>query len=95
MGLEAAITKAADSDMDLVEIGFQEGLVLAKIMDYGKFMFKQQKTQSQSRSNAKRTELKTLKISYKISDHDLDVRRNQAIRFGKEKHQIKLVLTLR
>ena len=62
----------------------QDGIVLAKVVDYGKFLFKQQKQQSQSKSNQKKTELKTMKLTYKIGDHDLEVRKSQAEKWAKE-----------
>ena len=80
MTRDAALTLAGSQDLDLVEVGMQDGLPLTKIIDYGKFVFKQQKQQSQNKSNTKKTELKTMKLTYKIGDHDLDVRRNQAER---------------
>jgi translation initiation factor IF-3 len=62
----------------------QDGVVLAKIVDYGKFLFKQQKQQSQSKGNQKKTELKTMKLTYKIGDHDLHVRKTQSEKWAKE-----------
>ena len=73
----------------------QDGIPLAKIIDYGKMIFKQQKQQSQNKSNTKKTELKTMKLTYKIGDHDLDVRRNQAEKWAKDGNPIKIFLQLR
>ena len=73
----------------------QDGVPLAKIMDYGKYIFKQQKQQAQNKSNTKKTELKTMKITYKIGDHDLDVRRKQAEKWAKEGNPMKVFLQLR
>lgn len=64
-------------------------------MDYGKYIFKQQKQQAQNKSNTKKTELKTMKITYKIGDHDLDVRRKQAEKWAKEGNPMKVFLQLR
>jgi len=79
MSLSEAISKASALEMDIVEIGMQGGVVLTKMMDYGKFLFKQQK--SQNKSHSKKTEVKTIKLTYKIGDHDLEIRKNQAIKF--------------
>lgn len=95
MSREAALSLAHQDDLDLVEMGMQDGLPLAKILDYGKFLFKQQKQQSQNKSNTKKTELKTMKITYKIGDHDLDVRRKQAEKWAKEWNPMKVFLQLR
>ena len=56
----------------------QDGMPLVKMMDYGKHLFKQQKQQAGSKGNNKKTEVKTIKLTYKIGDHDIDVRRIQA-----------------
>lgn len=95
MTRDAALTLAGSQDLDLVEVGMQDGLPLTKIIDYGKFVFKQQKQQSINKSNTKKTELKTMKLTYKIGDHDLDVRRNQAERWAKEWNPMKIFLQLR
>ena len=73
----------------------QEGIPLVKIVDYGKYIFKQQKQHSQNKSHQKKTELKTMKLTYKIGDHDLDVRRNQAEKWAKEGNPMKILLQLR
>ncbi|MGP1583120.1 MAG: translation initiation factor IF-3 [Candidatus Altimarinota bacterium] len=96
MSLSDALATAESHNLDLVEMGgMQEGVPLAKIMDYGKYIFKQQKQQAQNKSNTKKTELKTMKITYKIGDHDLDVRRKQAEKWAKEGNPMKVFLQLR
>jgi translation initiation factor IF-3 len=95
MSRDSALNLAGSKDLDLVEMGMQEGLPLVKIMDYGKHLFKQQKQQAQSKGNTKKTELKTMKLTYKIGDHDLDVRRKQAEGWAKEGHPMKILLQLR
>jgi translation initiation factor IF-3 len=95
LSLEAALDKAAEMEMDLVEIGVQNGVVLAKIMDYGKFLFKQQKNLAHGRQSSKKADVKTLKITYKIGEHDLEIRRTQAKKFAAAGHPLKIMLTLR
>ncbi len=95
MTRDAALNLAGSKDLDLVEMGMQDGLPLAKILDYGKHLFKQQKQQSGNKGNAKKTEVKTTKLTYKIGDHDLDVRKKQAEGWAKEGHPMKILLQLR
>lgn len=84
MSRNDAINLAESKDLDLVEMSFQDGIPLCKIMDYGKYVFKQQKQQSHNKNQAKKTEIKTMKITYKIGEHDLDVKRKQAEKWAKE-----------
>lgn len=95
MTRDQALNLAWEQELDLVEVWLQDGIVLAKIVDYGKFLFKQQKQQSQSKWNQKKTELKTMKLTYKIGDHDLDVRKSQAEKWAKEWNPMKISLQLR
>jgi translation initiation factor IF-3 len=46
MTRDVALNMAGEQELDLVEMGMQDGLPLTKIMDYGKHLFKQQKQQS-------------------------------------------------
>ncbi len=93
--LARAIEMAEEKEMDVVEIGTQDGVVLAKIMDYGKFLFKQQKTLSKNKGGSKKNELKTIRLTYTIGDHDMEVRRKQAERFAAEGHPLKVSLMLK
>lgn len=95
MSREEALRMAEDQELDLVEVGVQDGVTLTKIVDYGKYLFKQQKQQSQNKSHQKKTELKTMKLTYKIGEHDLDVRRKQAEKWAKEGNPMKVYLQLR
>ena len=95
MSRDEALQRAEELELDLVEVWVQEGTVMAKIIDYGKFLFKQQKQQSLNKSQAKKTEVKTMKLTYKIGDHDLDIRRKQAETWAKEGHPMKIILQLR
>lgn len=93
--ISRAIELAEEKDMDLVEIWQQDWVILTKIMDYGKFLFKQQKNISKSKTNTKKTELKTLRLTYRIGDHDLEIRKNQASKFAKDWNPLKIVLMLK
>ena len=95
LSVNEALALATEKNLDLVEISPNATPPVCKIMDYGKYIFKQQKQQAQNKSNTKKTELKTMKITYKIGDHDLDVRRKQAEKWAKEGNPMKVFLQLR
>ena len=95
VSFEKAMQIAAETEMDLVEVSEQDWVVTAKIMDYGKFLFKQQKNISKSKVNSKKSELKTIRLTYRIWDHDIEIRKNQAIKFAKAGHPLKVTLMLK
>lgn len=66
-----------------------------KILDYGKFLYRQKKQEQKQKQKGKTPELKTLRITFKIGEHDLEVRRRQAEKFAEEGNPLKISLMLR
>jgi translation initiation factor IF-3 len=95
MSRDRALDLAGSKDLDLIEVGMQEGIPLTKILDYGKFQYEQQKQQAHNKQHTKKTELKTMKLTYKIGEHDLDIRRKQAEWWAKEWNPMRITLQLR
>lgn len=52
-----------------------------QIIDYGKFKYSQEKKKKEQKKKAKTTEVKEVKMSYKIENHDYGVRMKQ-VRFA-------------
>ena len=65
------------------------------MLDYGKFLYKQKKQDQKNKAKGKAPDLKTIKITFKIGDHDLEVKKNQAEKFAKDGHPLKVMLVLR
>lgn len=62
-------------------------------MDYGKWVYQQQKKQDKSRSHSKAGQLKELKIkTVRIGDHDLEIKINHAREFLKEGNKVQFTL---
>lgn len=64
-------------------------------MDYWKHLYSQKKKQSKNKAAGKKAALKTIRITYKISAHDLEVRHKQAIKFAKANSPLKVTLMLK
>lgn len=86
---------AAERELDLVEIAPQVRPPVARILDFGKFQYQQEKTERKQRAKQKRVEIKSIRLSLKIGRHDLETRRSQAERFLNEHHKVKLEMFLR
>lgn len=62
-------------------------------MDYGKYLYQQQKKQDKSRSHSKAGQLKELKIkTVRIGDHDLEIKINHAREFLEEGNKVQFTL---
>jgi translation initiation factor IF-3 len=78
-----------------MQLGTDGDFAVVKMLDYGKFLYKQKKLDQKNKQKGKAPDLKTIKITFKIGEHDLDVKRNQAEKFAKAGHPLKVLLFLR
>lgn len=91
--LEEALEMAREADLDLVEIAPQSNPPVAKIMDFGKYKYQQQKAQDNSKS--KQVETKTVQVKIGTSENDLEMKANRASKWLKDGNRVKLELYLR
>jgi len=90
MTLEDALLKARAKGLDLIEISPTAVPPVAKIMDYGKYQYEQNK----KKVKGKFTETKTLQVKIGTGEHDLALKAKQASRFLKEGNRVKIDLFL-
>jgi translation initiation factor IF-3 len=64
-------------------------------MDYGKYKFEQEKKAKEAKKKSHQTEVKEVKMRYKIDQHDYDVRIGQAVRFLKAGDKVKCTVIFR
>lgn len=95
MSLAEAKQKAKESALDLMQLWREGDLTILKMLDYWKFLYKQKKQEQKQKQKWKAPDLKTIKITFKIWDHDLEVKKNQAEKFAKDGHPLKVMLVLR
>jgi translation initiation factor IF-3 len=95
MSIEEARAKAEEAGLDLMEIWFNAWVSIVKMLDYWKYLYKQKKADQKNKLKSKVPDMKNLRISFKIWDHDLEVRRKQAENFSKDGHPLKISLMLK
>ncbi len=89
-----AITKAMDLGLDLVEISPNAAPPIAKIADYGKFLYSENKKQKVIKAKTRTVEVKSLQIKVGTGDHDLNLKAKKASEWLKEGHRVKIDLFL-
>lgn len=92
VSLKEALDAAAEANLDLAEIAPNATPPVAKILDYGKYRYQQTKQQAASRKNQKQVEVKEVRFSLKIGQHDLDVKLARARKFLAGGDKVKLSL---
>ena len=94
ISLQEALNKAEELGMDLIEISPNAVPPVAKIMDYGKYQYIQQKKDREARSKSHTTETKSLQVKIGTGDKDLEIKAKKASEFLKEGHRVKIDLFL-
>jgi translation initiation factor IF-3 len=90
-----ALRQAIEAGLDLVEVSPDADPPVAKILDYGKFKFQEQKKQAEARKKQKIVEIKEIKMRPSIDDHDYDVKMRSIKRFFEEGDKVKVTLRFR
>tara|TARA_B100000900_G_scaffold376236_1_gene358855 strand:+ start:270 stop:845 length:576 start_codon:yes stop_codon:yes gene_type:complete len=90
-----ALEIASTRELDLVLVSEKAKPPVCRIMDYGKYKFEQEKKAKEARKKSHQTEVKEVKMRYKIDKHDYDVRIGQAQRFLKSGDKVKCTVIFR
>lgn len=91
-----ALNQAADADLDLVLISPNAKPPVARIMDYGKYRFEQQKKLKESRKKSKTVSVKEIRLSPTIEGNDFDTKLNHVRKFlSKEGAKVRVSIRFR
>jgi len=90
-----AIRMAREAGLDLVEVSPNEKPPVCRLMDYGKWKYKQRKKEQKAHAGHV-TQLKELRIkSVRIDDHDQQTKLNQAKKFLEDGHKVQFNIMFR
>jgi translation initiation factor IF-3 len=85
-----ALAKAKElGGLDVILINEQSDPPVVKIVDYSKFRYEKEKKAKEAKKNSRTSELKEVKMSYKIDVHDYGVRIKNASKFLKQGNRVK------
>lgn len=87
-----ALELAARANLDLVLVAPQAKPPVARIMDYGKYKFEQQKKEREIRKNQKVINMKEIRLSPTIDEHDFQTKLRNAIKFLQKGDKVKCTL---
>ena len=93
--INQAIEKAEVQDLDLVLVSPNAKPPVCKIMNYGKYKFEQAKKEKEARKNQKTVELKEIRVSTNIGDHDFNFKCKNARSFLESGNKVKVSLRFR
>lgn len=86
---------AREAGLDLVEIAPTARPIVCKIMDYGRFLYEQEKKAKEARKQQQQIEIKEVKLRPNIDDQDFLTKVGMAERFLKKGKHVKVTIMFR
>ncbi len=94
MSSKEALTIAEEKNLDLVMVSNSDTPV-CKIMNYGKYKFEQAKKEKESKKKQKTVELKEVRITPGIEEHDFNFKAKNAKKFIEAGSKVKITVKFR
>jgi len=94
MSREEALKLARGENLDLIEFAPIAKPPVARIMDYGKYIYREEKEERKQKAKQKKDTAKTIRISLNAGLNDLKIKAGKSDAFLKEglKVQVELIL---
>src|SRR6195256_4742302 len=90
-----ALKMAREKNLDLVEISPTAVPPVCRIMDYGKFLYQNEKREREAKKKQKTITVKEVKFRINVDDHDYDTKKNHVLRFLEEGDKVKATIFFR
>jgi len=90
-----ALKLARERNLDLVEISPTATPPVCRIMDYGKFLYQQEKKEREAKKHQKTITVKEVKFRINVDDHDYETKKNHVLRFLDEGDKVKATIFFR
>ena len=94
ISLSTALAEAQKRNLDLIEISPTAVPPVAKIMDYGKYLYDEKKKIKVSKSKTVTTELKIVQVKIGTGEHDLELKAKRVSEWLAEGNRVKIDLFL-
>jgi translation initiation factor IF-3 len=93
--LREALQIAADLNLDLVNVAPNAKPPVCRIMDYGKYRYEMQKKEKEARKNQKIVDIKEVRFSATIDEHDFQTKLRNVMKFLRDGDKVKLTVRFR
>ena len=90
-----ALALAEEKNLDLVNISPNAKPPVCKILDYGKYRYELQKREKEAKKKQKNNQVKEIRLSIFIEEHDINVKGKTAMKFLKDGDKVKVSLRFR
>ena len=95
LSIQKAMEIADEKNLDLVLVAPNSKPVVCKLMNYGKYKFEQAKKEKESRKNQKAVEIKEIRVTKNIGEHDFNFKSKNARSFLESGNKVKFTVRFR
>lgn len=95
MSRRDAIEKAYDMSLDLLCVAPNASVPVCKILDYGKYRFESQKKAREAKKNQHVTDIKALRVSPVIDQHDFETKLNRSREWIEDGQKVRIDMKFR
>lgn len=95
ISLNDALDMAYEKKLDLVLVAPNNEVPICKLMNYGKYKFEQAKREKEAKKKQKTFELKEIRITPNIEEHDFDFKCKNAKKFIEDGNKVKVTVRFR
>ena len=95
ISLNEALDMAYEKKLDLVLVAPNNDIPICKLMNYGKYKFEQAKREKEAKKKQKTFELKEIRITPNIEEHDFDFKCKNAKKFIEDGNKVKVTVRFR
>ncbi len=89
---EHALKKAEEYGLDLVEVAPQANPPVCRIMDFSKYKYEQDKKERGAKKHQRQAQLKEIRVTPRITDHDYQIKKKHIEEFLKKGHKVRVRL---
>lgn len=95
ISLSEALAMAEEKELDLVLIAPTGNPPVARVMDLSKFVYEQSKKEKIAKKNQKSFDIKEVRLSPNIEDHDIEIKARRAEKFINDGDKVKVTIRFR
>jgi len=95
MDKEEAFRVARESGLNIAVVSEKADPPIVRLVDWGKYQYEKAKNEKKARAKSKALEMKEIRLSPRIDEHDFEFKRKRAEKFLQKGHTLKLSLRLK
>jgi translation initiation factor IF-3 len=92
---DQALERAAEKDLDLVEVAADARPPVARLLDYSKYRYEQEQKAKQARKHQQQINVREIKLRPKIAVHDYETKKGHVERFLRQHDKVKVTIMFR